>query len=202
MSPTMRRTTHAAAGLGLAVAASLTGLGGTAASATPTVAVGSGYYQITAKHSGKCLDVANNSFSHAAPVVQARCVGTHNQQWRLLPQGDGVKFKIQARHSGLCLDVAHGSRAHGAPVVQANCSGGSNQVWWFVRPPGRAALVNTSLGVVPQVGNSVGIVADHSGMVLDVAGASQNHAAPVVQAAPPGGEPSLNEQWQFRPPVG
>ncbi|MGW6689268.1 RICIN domain-containing protein [Streptomyces sp. NPDC054961] len=61
---------------------------------------------------------------------------------------------------------------------------------------------NTSLGVVPQVGNSVGIVADHSGMVLDVAGASQNHAAPVVQAAPPGGEPSLNEQWQFRPPVG
>lgn len=198
MIHTLRRASRAALCAGFAAVGVLLAFEGPAVAA-PTAPVGSGYYQIKAKHSGMCLDVANYSYAHGASIVQATCGGGHNQQWRLVPYGDGQKFRIQARHSGMCLDVAHGSRQHAARVVQATCNGGSNQVWWFVQPPGRAPLVDGSLGLVPQVGNSVGIVVDHTGMALDVAHASQRHGAPVVQAYPAGsnGDLGLNQQWRF-----
>ncbi|MGW8767976.1 RICIN domain-containing protein [Streptomyces sp. NPDC055815] len=195
MSPTVRRASRAAVCLAFAAAGALSLVQAPAMSA-PQAPVGTGWYQIRAKHSGMCLDVAHFSYGHAAAVVQATCGSGHNQQWRLLPQGDS-KYKIQVRHSGMCLDVAWGSRQHGAPVVQSTCNGGSNQVWWFVQPPGRAPLVDTSIGQVPQTRNSVGIVVDHTGMVLDVAWDSLAHGAKIVQAYPPGGEPAINQQWQF-----
>ncbi|MFG2940111.1 RICIN domain-containing protein [Streptomyces sp. NPDC048282] len=199
MIRTLRRASRAALCLGFATAGVLSVYEGPAA-ATPESPVGSGYYQIIAKHSGMCLDVAGYSYAHGAPIVQATCGGGHNQQWRLVPYSDGQKFRIQARHSGMCLDVAGGSRRHAAPVVQATCNGGSNQVWWFVQPAGRAPLVQGSLGLVPQVGHSVGIVVDHTGMVLDVAYASQSHGAQVVQAYPASGNGNLglNQQWRFQ----
>ncbi|CAL9568810.1 MULTISPECIES: RICIN domain-containing protein [unclassified Streptomyces] len=204
MSHTARRVSRAAACFGLTAAGVLSSLGGTASAAAPTVPVDRGYFLVKARHSSMCLDVAHASQRHAAPVVQARCSGGHNQQWRLIPQGDGLRFKIQARHSNMCLDVAHASRRHAAPVVQANCSGGSNQVWWFAPAQGRAPLVNSSIGRVPHIDNSAAIVADHTGMVLDVAHASRAHAAPVVQATLGAGrEPGLNQLWRFeRPPAG
>ncbi|MEU4061326.1 RICIN domain-containing protein [Streptomyces wedmorensis] len=104
--------------------------------ATPERPVGNGYYQIIAKHSGQCLDVAGYSYAHGAPIVQATCGDGHNQQWRLVPYSDGRKFRIQARHSGMCLDVAWGSRQHAAPAMQAfpasgNGNVGLNQQWRF-----------------------------------------------------------------------
>ncbi|MFF3320233.1 RICIN domain-containing protein [Streptomyces sp. NPDC003035] len=202
MSHTVRRMSRAAACCGFAAACVLSGLGGTVGAATPTVPVDRGFFLIKARHSNMCLDVAHASQEHAAPVVQARCWGGHNQQWRLVPQGDGRNFKIQARHSNMCLDVAHANRKHGAPVVQAHCSGGSNQVWWFAPAAGRAPLVDGPIGRVPHVANSAAIVADHTGMVLDVAHASRDHAAPVVQAQLGAGrEPGLNQLWRFVKPA-
>ncbi|MEU9293357.1 RICIN domain-containing protein [Streptomyces sp. NPDC048266] len=197
MSPTMRRASRAAVYLAFAAAGALSLFQAPAVSAAPDAPpVGTGWYQIKVRHSGMCLDVAHRSFAAAAPVVVATCGSGHNQQWRLLSQGED-KFKIKARHSGMCLDVAWGSTAHAARVVQSHCNGGSNQVWWFVQAPGRAPLVNSSIGVVPQVGNSVGIVADHSGALLDVAHFSRAHGAPVVQAHASGGGPTTNQQWRF-----
>lgn len=114
----------------------------------------------------------------------------------MAPVGGGYYF-IKAKHSNRCLDVAWASRQNGAPAVQANCSGGSNQVWRFVPAPGRAPLVNGPLGRVPQIDNSAGIVADHSGMVLDVFGHRIAHNTPAVQAYPPHGEVAANQQWRF-----
>ncbi|MFF5010873.1 RICIN domain-containing protein [Streptomyces phaeochromogenes] len=195
---------RAAACFSFAAVGVMSSLGSTASAATPAAPVDRGYFLIKARHSNMCLDVAHASQQHAAPVVQANCWGGHNQQWRLVPQGDGLRFKIQARHSSMCLDVAHASRKHAAPVVQANCSGGSNQVWWFAPAQGRAPLVDSPIGRVPQINNSASVVADHTGMVLDVAHASQAHAAPVVQAGLGAGrEPALNQLWRFvRPPAG
>ncbi|QES51953.1 hypothetical protein DEJ50_33110 [Streptomyces venezuelae] len=202
MSHTVRRISQAAACFGFAAVCILPGPGGTAEAVAPAAPVDRGFFLIKARHSNMCLDVAHASMAHAAPVVQARCWSGHNQQWRLVPQGDGRSFKIQARHSNLCLDVAHASRKHGAPVVQANCSGGSNQVWWFAPAQGRAPLVDSPIGRVPQINNSVAIVADHTGMVLDVAHFSQAHAAPVVQAGLGAGrEPALNQLWRFQRPT-
>lgn len=115
------------------------------------------------------------------------------------PAGNGC-YQIIAKHSGQCPDMAGCSYAHGAPIVRATRNGGSNQVWWFVQPAGRAPLAQGSLGLVPQVGNSVGILVDHTGMVLDVAHAGQRHGAPVVQAFPASGNGivGLNQQGRFQ----
>jgi hypothetical protein len=136
---------------------------------------------ITARHSGKCLDVAHAQIAHAAPVVQGTCWGGANQQWTVRPVGNssGDYYEIVVRHSGKCLDVAHASTAHAVPVVQGTCWGGANQQWRF-RP--------TSLG-------NYEIVARHSGKCLDVAHASREHATPVVQGTCWGG---ANQQWRVQ----
>jgi hypothetical protein len=48
--------------------------------------VAGGRYRIIARHSGKCLDVANMSIAHGADVVQATCWNPgYNQRWTLKP---------------------------------------------------------------------------------------------------------------------
>ncbi|WP_017236996.1 RICIN domain-containing protein [Streptomyces sp. SS] len=87
MIRTLRRASRAALCVGFAAVGVLSVHEGPAA-ATPERPVGSGYYQIIAKHSGQCLDVAGYSYAHGAPIAQATCGGGHNQQWRLVPYGD------------------------------------------------------------------------------------------------------------------
>ncbi|MEV6332647.1 RICIN domain-containing protein [Streptomyces sp. NPDC051909] len=43
------------------------------------------YYQIRARHSGKCLDVAYMSKDHGADVIQGDCWNGANQLWRFVP---------------------------------------------------------------------------------------------------------------------
>jgi hypothetical protein len=40
-------------------------------------------YTLTAKHSGKCLDVAWFSMVNEGDIVQSHCSGTNNQIWRI-----------------------------------------------------------------------------------------------------------------------
>ena len=43
-------------------------------------------YRIVARHSGKCLDVANGSIAHGADVIQGNCWNPgYNQRWTLKP---------------------------------------------------------------------------------------------------------------------
>ena len=88
------------------------------------------WYQVHARHSEKCLDVANWSFHHGADVIQGTCGTGWNQQWKLVGT-DSNWWMLVARHSGKCLDVAHMSTAHTANVIQATCWGGYNQQWQF-----------------------------------------------------------------------
>lgn len=84
-------------------------------------ATDSGYVQIIAEHSGKCLDVANGSNDPSAYVQQYRCTTGTNQQWLLEDQANG-SYHLKSRDSGLCLDVANGSTANGARLIQWTCS--------------------------------------------------------------------------------
>ena len=43
-----------------------------------------GYYEIEARHSGKCLDVAWASLADSEHVNQFTCKGSFNQQWSLV----------------------------------------------------------------------------------------------------------------------
>jgi len=47
------------------------------------VGEGGGYYRLTAKHSGRCLDVAGVSTSNGANVQQWECHGGDNQKWKI-----------------------------------------------------------------------------------------------------------------------
>lgn len=141
------------------------------------------FYEMVALHSRKCVDVANASVAHAASVVQANCWGGGNQKWRLQDVGGGYNYVI-VQHSGKCLDVANASVAHAAAVVQASCWGGGNQKWMFK--------------YVGKDGdnNVYEIIAQHSHKCLDVANASLEHAAPLVQANCWGG---ANQKFILRP---
>ena len=63
------------------------------------------YYQVIAKHSGKCLDVSAASLVNGANVQQWACNGGDNQRWKLVSMGDGYN-ELVAKHSGKCADVS------------------------------------------------------------------------------------------------
>ncbi|MFE1029676.1 RICIN domain-containing protein [Streptomyces sp. NPDC058818] len=44
--------------------------------------VGGGYYRITARHSGKCLDIRYGSTTVGAQAIQYTCKESANQQWQ------------------------------------------------------------------------------------------------------------------------
>jgi hypothetical protein len=90
--------------------------------------VGSGYYHVINRASGKCLDVNGQSTEDGASVIQYPCGTGQNQQWKMADQGNGW-FELVVRHSGKCLDVKDQSTADGVAVVQWTCNAGTNQQW-------------------------------------------------------------------------
>jgi hypothetical protein len=50
--------------------------------------VGDGYFKITAKHSGKALDVSGLPPYNGAPVLQWDYWGGDNQQWLIVSVGN------------------------------------------------------------------------------------------------------------------
>ncbi|MEV0253635.1 RICIN domain-containing protein [Streptomyces sp. NPDC050732] len=127
--------------------------------------VGGGpHYTFAARHSGKCVEVAEDSSDDGARVVQRGCDGGLNQQWRFEDAGGGY-VRVLAQHSGKCLDVADESTADGAAVHQYRCSSGAHQQWRF-----------------EDRGDSTHrLVARHSGKCLDVADESTADGARLIQ---------------------
>ncbi|MFF9542566.1 RICIN domain-containing protein [Streptomyces albidoflavus] len=139
--------------------------------------VGGGPYdRLVARHSGKCLDVADNRADDAVAVTQYRCNGGLNQQWRLTDAGDGY-VRVVAQHSGKCLDVDGASTADDARVHQYRCNGGTNQQW---------RLADAGSG-------HQRLVARHSGKCLDVTGGSPADGARLIQYTCGSG---TNQQFQ------
>lgn len=129
------------------------------------------YYQIVARHSGKCLEAD----ADGALVRQGDCDGGANQQWALEPLSDAF-VRVRSRHSGKVLDVAGASVEDSASLIQYASHGGPNQQWGF-----------ESLG-----DGSYRVTARHSGKALDVAGGSAADSAAVIQYEWHGGG---NQRW-------
>jgi hypothetical protein len=95
----------------------------------------SALYQITARHSGKCLDVSGGAaaVNNGVRVIQWDCNGGDNQKWMISSTRDGY-YKILAKHSGRALDVFGGvfSVANGVVVEQWDYHDGPNQMWQLV----------------------------------------------------------------------
>ena len=136
------------------------------------------YYEIVARHSGKCLDVSGASTATGALLHQWDCVGVQNQQWQIIDVGGGYS-KIVARHTGKVADVANGSLTNGAAVWQMDENGTPAQQWQI-----------TSVG-----SGYYKILARHSGKALDVAGGYTTNGTQVHQWDYVG---IANQQWQLR----
>lgn len=126
------------------------------------------FYQITARHSGKCLDVAggNGAIGNGVPVVQFTCHGGYNQQWKFTPVGAGY-YKITARHSLKALEVFGGvfATGNGLVVGQWDYVGNTNQMWY-----------------VGDLGSGIyQLITRHSNKSLDIRGASPENGATVQQ---------------------
>ena len=140
---------------------------------------GTTYYEIVARHSGKCLDVSGESQDAGALVIQWTCGGWFNQHWEIIPVGGGY-YKIVARHSGKVLDVQWAGTTNGTPVWQWDENGTPAQQW----------------EIIDVGGGYSRIMARHSGRALDVSGGSFTDGAQVHQWDYVG---ISNQQWWIRP---
>lgn len=98
-------------------------------SPTPTPTPSTAFYRFTARHSGKAMDVSDNSTADGAGVQQWAWTGAANQQWELRAVAGTSYSLLVARHSGKCLDVRDVSTADGAALQQWTCTSGTNQQW-------------------------------------------------------------------------
>jgi hypothetical protein len=135
-------------------------------------------YTLTARHSGKLLDVYNAAATDDADIVQWAANGQTNQQWQFRDAGGGY-VTIVSVNSGKCLDVHNAATTDGARVTQWTCGTGTNQQWQL-RDAG---------------GGYVQLVARHSGKCLDVQNSATTDGAQVTQWTCGTG---TNQQWQRR----
>lgn len=139
--------------------------------------LGTGRYRITARHSGKVLDVAGNSQADGGDVTQYTSYNTTNQQWTVTSLGSG-QYSIRAVHSGKALDVVGNSTADGADINQWYYSGGNNQKWR-----------------IESVGSGYyRIVSVNSGKCIDIPGSSTADGVAINQWGCSG---NTNQQFQF-----
>jgi hypothetical protein len=131
-------------------------------------------YRVTARHSGKVIDVVGASTANNAEVKQYPWNGGGNQRWQFQDAGGGY-FRLVSQNSGRCLDVSGASTADGANVIQYTCGGGANQQWQWV-----------------ATGSYFQLRARHSGKCLDVVGSSTADGADIQQYTCGSG---VNQQW-------
>ncbi len=119
-------------------------------------------------------------------LVLGIVMGESNAQESSKPKPD-TPYKIVAKQSCRCLEVAGAGKQDGANVQQWWCHDGDHQKWIF-KPAG-------AHGGSP----TYQIIAVHSGKCLDVAGASMNDGANVIQYTWHGSD---NQRWKVIPAGG
>ncbi|MGF1206419.1 RICIN domain-containing protein [Streptococcus infantarius] len=134
-------------------------------------------YKITAKHSGKVLDVARGAKTASANVQQWNDTNGTNQKWTVVDTGDGY-YKLVSENSGKVLDVASAATYDGANVQQWDDTNGTCQRWKII-----------------DAGNGYyKLISAVSGKALDVAYGDTKAGANVQQWYETGGD---NQKWQF-----
>lgn len=140
-----------------------------------------GTCRVTARHSGKALDVNGGGTLDGTAVQQWNWNGGNSQRWTFELQSDG-SYEIKANTtSGKNLDVNGGSPANGTRLQIWTDNNGNNQ---------RFVIENLGGGyyrIIPKVNTSA---------ALDVEGASTADGARVLEWSWGGG---YNQQWQIVP---
>ena len=129
---------------------------------------GGPYETLTARHSGKCADVPNQSILEGVALTQYTCNGGGNQRFWFKDAGSGY-VRLMARHSSLCLQEST------TGVTQQTCSSATAQQWTVTTSGGYATLKSRA-----------------SGGCLDVSGASTANSAAIITYICNG---ATNQQW-------
>lgn len=145
----------------------------------PSALVSGKTYVITAKHSGRALDVKDRATADGASLQQWSYGGGSNQQWVAQSNGNGL-WQLRSVLSGKCADVTNVSTANGAPIQQWTCTGGANQLF----------------KLEDQGNGHFYVRASHSNKCLDVTNVSTTDGA-AIQQWDCGGD---NARWTFRAP--
>jgi hypothetical protein len=92
---------------------------------TPSTGANAGYYTISNRMNGMCLDVQGASTAAGAPVIQWPCSGNNNQQWQIIwtgyPNGTGnsaTGFVVEFQNENSGLLLSSGSTAGGSTLAQ------------------------------------------------------------------------------------
>ncbi len=138
-----------------------------------------GVYRLTAKHSGKALDVNACSTADGANVQQWPWAGGDCQRWELEYLGNR-EYRITSQQSGKVLEVAGCSSVNGGNVQQWPWNGADCQRW-YIEPTGAGYYR---------------LVSKNSGRVLDVDACSDADGQNVQQWEWLGGD---CQQWRLEP---
>ncbi len=134
--------------------------------------------RMVARHSGLCLDIAQDSKHNGARLVQGNCSESEGQVWGMEAVAGGAGVMLRSRHSGLCLTVPSLDTTPGTAVIQWSCHGRANQQWI----------------IEPSEEGYVQLRATHSTQCLDVVGGSKKPGEKVVQWPC---DRRLNQQWRL-----
>ncbi len=130
--------------------------------------IATGYYTLTARCSGKVLDVLDASKLDGATIQQWSLNGNIAQHWLIEPvKGAAGYYTLTARCSGKLLDVLDASKKDGAKIQQWKLNGNIAQ-HWKIEPVAGAAGYYT-------------LTARCSGKLLDVLDASKKDGAKIQQ---------------------
>jgi hypothetical protein len=113
-----------------------------------------GTYQLSAAHSGKCLDVASSGTGDGANIQQWDCNGTNAQAFRLESVATGT-YRLVNINSGKCVDVASSGTGDGANIQQWTCNGTAAQSFRLQsRTDGGYNLVNANSSKCAEVASA------------------------------------------------
>jgi hypothetical protein len=137
------------------------------------------YYYLQAVHSGKYLQLAQNTKEPGVGFIQAEPTGEETQQFKFFPVEEGF-FEIIVRSSGLVMDIYNSSTDNRAPVIQWPYFSTANQHFRL-----------------EAVGEGVYLIqAKHSNKYLDVEWAGMQNGAPLIQWD---GNGNPNQQFRLIP---
>jgi len=93
-----------------------------------------GYYKVSNRAAGKCMDVVGPSTSDAAAVHGWSCYASDSQLWSWVAKGtthDGWPvYQIRNKYSGKCLAIPGSSTADGTGLQQKTCTNDWSQEWF------------------------------------------------------------------------
>lgn len=89
------------------------------------------WYQLVARHNGKCVDLQGATLANGQHLVQFTCHSGDNQKFQFQPLGNGY-YRIVVGHSRKCVDQLNATFTDASQIGQYACHTGYNQQWQLI----------------------------------------------------------------------